>query len=221
MFKDGFRGQSVVDLAARRLTQRDRLVDCACQAIAAGGLTAVKARDLAGCVGCSLGAIYNLVGDLDELVLRASHRTLAALDAALDAAALPADADGEAQLVAWAHAYAAFAAADRNLWRALFEFRMATDAALPDWFAADQMRLFVRLEARLAGLMRGSDEAAVRRRARTRFSAVHGIVALGLEQKLVEMPVAAIDAELEAFVAIFIRGIEPADFIFVRGEMKT
>ena len=200
----------MVDFAARREAQREVLVDCAEAAIAAGGLPALKARDLAACVGCSLGAIYNLVADLDELVLRVSRRTLAALDAELDAVEASGAQETRAQLVAWAKAYAAFAAANRNLWRALFEFRMVEGAELPDWFAADQLRLFLRLEARLAALVPGRDDAAVKRQARTLFSAVHGIVALGLERKLVEMPVEAIDAELEGFVAIYLAGLEAA-----------
>ena len=200
----------MVDFAARRETQREALVDCAEAAIAAGGLPALKARDLAACVGCSLGAIYNLVADLDELVLRVSRRTLAALDAELDAIEASGAQETRAQLVAWAKAYAAFATANRNLWRALFDFRMVEGAELPDWFAADQVRLFLRLETRLAALMPGRDDAAVKRQARTLFSAVHGIVALGLERKLVEMPVEAIDAELEGFVAIYLAGLEAA-----------
>ena len=198
----------MVELAARRSIQREALIDCAGAAIAAGGLSTLKARDLAVCVGCSLGTIYNLVTDLDELVLRVSQRTLAALDAELAAAEAPSDLDARAQLVAWALAYAAFAAANRNLWRALFEFRMAPGAELPNWFAADQLQLFVRLESRLAALVPGRDDIAVKRQARTLFSAVHGIVALGLEQKLVEMPVEAIDSELEQFVDIFTAGVK-------------
>ena len=196
----------MVDTGARREAQREVLIGCASVAIARGGLPALKARDLAACVGCSLGAIYNLVADLDELVLRVSQRTLAALDAELDAVGVFDSTDAGAQLLAWSKCYAAFAASNRNLWRALFEFRMAEAAELPDWFAADQLRIFVRLESCLAALMPECDEALVKRRARTLFSAVHGIVALGLEQKLVEMATGEIDAELDAFVSIFVAG---------------
>ncbi len=197
----------MVDFAARREAQREVLVDCASAAIAGSGLSALKARDLAVCTGCSLGAIYNLVADLDELVLRVSQRTLTTLDGALDAVESAGTTGTQAQLVAWSRAYAAFASANLNLWRALFEFRMAEGAELPGWFAADQLRLFARLETRLAELMPGRDEAAVKRQARTLFSAVHGIVALGLEQKLVEMPSEAIDAELEGFVGTYLTGL--------------
>jgi transcriptional regulator, TetR family len=39
------------------------------------------------------------------------------------------------------------------------------------------------------------------------FSAVHGIVALGLEEKLVAMPVSAVESELEAFVRAYLAGL--------------
>ncbi len=190
----------------RRADQRAKLVACAESAIAADGLATLRARALADCVGCSVGAIYNLVADLDELTLLVAQRTMADLSACLDASetARPADVD---RFVAWALAYCAFAAKNRNRWRALFEHRMMPGRALPDWFAADQMRLFERLEDGLAARRPELDPPTRRLRARTLFSAVHGIVALGLEEKLVAMPVSAVEAELSAFVRAYLAGL--------------
>ena len=192
--------------ADRRAGQRDRLVDAAEAAVAIGGLTAIRARDLARDIGCSLGAIYNLVGDLDELVLLVNQRTMAALGTHLDASRTISD-DHSAQLVAWALAYARFAAANRNRWRALFDFRMRPGADLPPWFASAQQDIFLRLEERLGGLVADGDPKVQRLRARTLFSAVHGIVSLGLEGKLVAMPAHAVDAELANFVTTYVKGL--------------
>lgn len=190
----------------RRAGQRDKLVACAESTIAVDGLGTLRARALADCVGCSIGAIYNLVADLDELVLLVAQRTMTALNASLEASG-PAGAADVETFVAWAQAYCAFAAAHRNRWRALFEHRLPTGRPLPDWFEADQMRLFDRLEAGLAARLPTLDTPTLRLRARTLFSAVHGIVALGLEEKLVAMPVAAVEAELAAFVRTYLAGI--------------
>ena len=188
-----------------RAEQGRRLIDCAEAAIEANGLAGVRARELASCVGCSVGAIYNLVADLDELVLLVGRRTMADLNAQLDATAR--HGDDEAQFVAWALAYAGFATTNRNRWRALFEFRMAPGKDFPDWFEADQMALFTRLERRLSGLAPTLDAATLRLRARTLFSAVHGIVALGIEGKLAALPAEAIEAELVAFVRTYVAGL--------------
>ena len=186
--------------------QRERLVGCAEQAIAGHGLAGLRARDLAVCAGCSVGAIYNAVADLDELVLLVGQRTLAELDSALGAV------DGQGrdigdQLLSWARAYAIFAAVNRERWRALFEFRMTPPRDFPDWFEAAQRRIFVRLEQCLAPLAPDLDAAALEARARVLFAAVHGIVALGKEGKLAALPPGAIDAELSAFLTTYVAGL--------------
>jgi len=56
------------------------LISAAARTIAEQGLSGLKARALADEAGCAVGAIYNVVEDLDELVLLANARTLAALE---------------------------------------------------------------------------------------------------------------------------------------------
>ncbi len=206
MVQDAGHGSSPIN--GRRDEQRAALVTCAEKAIAGGGLSALKARDLAACVGCSLGAIYNLVRDLDEVVLRVGQRTMAGLDAHLDAASAGwPDLDLHDQLIAWARAYCAFAAANAHRWRALFEFKIAAGAELPPWFADDRARVFARLERRLAQAMPAADPAAVARHARILFSAVHGLVLLGLDQKLMDRHDKGLDAEIVDFVHTYAAGL--------------
>lgn len=194
----------------RRTEQRAALVAAAEAAIADGGLGALKARDLAAKVGCAVGAIYTLVADLDELVLLVGSRTLARLDAALAAAGGDGGTDGDAavrRLEAVALAYARFAHAETALWRALFEFRMAPGKALPDWSVADQIGLFVHVDAPLAALLPELDPARRGLLARSLFSAVHGILALGLEGKLVAVPQAHLEAQIALVVRAACRGL--------------
>lgn len=203
--------KTAAKVSDRRAVQRDKLIACAEAAIAHEGLSALRARNLAECVGCAVGGIYNLVADLDELILLVGQRTMADLNAQLDTVPIEAPAGGrhsvEALLAGWALTYRAFAAENRNRWRALFEFRLPPGRDLPDWFQADQMRLFVRLEKTLAAWMPKLDAPTRQLRARTLFSAVHGIVALGLEEKLVAMPPAALEDELAAFVRAYLAGL--------------
>src|SRR5215471_17508631 len=64
----------------RRARLRDALVAAAERAIEQQGLATLRARALAQEVGCAVGAIYNVVEDLDDLVLLVNARTLAALE---------------------------------------------------------------------------------------------------------------------------------------------
>ena len=113
----------------KREKLRSELLEAAESIIAAKGLMGLKTRELAQQIGVANGAVYNLVDDVDDLVLRVSSRTLARLDAALtasEAAATP----GET-LSRIAVAYCDFAAANTELWRALFEHRMQPGKEFP------------------------------------------------------------------------------------------
>src|SRR3981189_2774923 len=67
----------------RRAKLREDLILAAERSISAGSLAAPKTRELAREIGGANGAVYNLVDDMDELVLLVGSRTLRRLDAAL------------------------------------------------------------------------------------------------------------------------------------------
>ena len=189
---------------------RTRLIDAAEQTIAEHGLAALKARDLGREAGCAVGTIYNVFEDLDDLILGVGSRTLAMLDAALGAVR-PRGVDRSAEqaiadLVRLALTYLDFAAAHTVRWRALFEHRMGAARPLPEWFIEQQQALFAQVEGPLVALLPELGRDARRILARTLFSAVHGIVALGLEEKLVSMPVKDLRQQLAATVRAIAAG---------------
>ncbi len=191
----------------RRDKLRESLIEAAEQSISAGGLAGLKTRDLARRIGCANGAVYNLVADMDELILLVGSRTLARLDAALTAAessgpALPAEV-----LVRIAVAYCDFAAENLELWRALFEHRMTPGKQIPEWAVSQQMDLFRHIFHPLAALLPSQPAAELEVTARSLFSAVHGMVLLGLEQKLIAVPVDALRAEIAVIVRAVIKGL--------------
>src|SRR5262249_53768576 len=71
---------------ARRRKLKDALIDAAERTIDAEGLRGLKARDLAYKVGCAVGAIYNVVTDLDDLIFAVNARTLEQLEKTLTVA---------------------------------------------------------------------------------------------------------------------------------------
>lgn len=192
--------------AQKRASLRERLLDAAEQTIQTRGLAALKARELATQAGCALGAIYTAFSDLDELILSVNLRTLERLDATL-AEATASGAPGQA-LSLLARAYLVFARRNQPGWRALFEHRLAPGTVLPDWFAQALDRLFSRLEAPLAELLPDSDATQRASLARTLFSAVHGVIVLGLEEKVAETPPEALDAQVDQLVRLIAAGLE-------------
>jgi AcrR family transcriptional regulator len=191
----------------RRAKQREALVEAAERAMAARGLAGLKTRDLAQEIGVANGAVYNLVADVDELVLMVGSRTLARLDAALSEAERNGPPAPAETLVRIAIAYCDFAAANLELWRALFEHRMAPDKPLPDWAVSDQMHLFRHIHQPLAVLFPRRPAEVIGVTARSLFSAVHGMVALGLEQKLIAVPLSALRKEIATMVQAMVAGL--------------
>src|SRR5215475_471912 len=126
----------------RRAKLREALIEAAERAIAASGLSGLKTRDLAEEIGIANGGVYNLVEDVDELILRVGSRTLARLDASLALAEISGPATPRETLVRIAVAYCDFAAENLELWRALFEHRMEPSKQVPEWAIEEQMNLF-------------------------------------------------------------------------------
>ena len=183
------------------------MIKAAERSISAAGLAGLKTRDLAREIGCANGAVYNLVANMDELILLVGSRTLARLDAALTASesngpALPAET-----LVRIAVAYCDFASENLELWRALFEHRMTQDKPIPEWAISAQMDLFRHIYRPLAALFPNRSTAELSVTARSLFSAVHGMVLLGLEQKLIAVPIAALRAEIATIVRAMVDGL--------------
>ena len=174
-------------VSLRRQDLREALVAVARRTVAERGYAALRAREIAAEVGCAVGAIYNVFPDLDALILAVKSQTLDALQQDVleklgeDDSRTP--AEGRRRLIASAGVYLEFAQSHRRLWISAFEHSSPDTPAL----AAYMVRLdaiFANVEQPLAALL---PEMALQPRrwlARALFSAVHGVVQLGLDQKL-------------------------------------
>jgi AcrR family transcriptional regulator len=192
----------------RKADLRARLIEAAEAEIAEKGLLGLKARDVTQRAGCALGAIYNAVADLDELVMRVNSRTLERLGTALAPAS---DAGGpEAVTLALADAYAVFALENRRLWSALFEHRLPEGVEMPDWHRQEHEVLIARIVAPLQTLRPDLPKDEIRLRVRTLFGAVHGVVHLALQGRLVGVPEPMLRQELAALVGALVLGAKIA-----------
>ena len=178
----------------RRAILRDALIDIAETAITKDGLSGLRARDLAKQAGCAVGAIYNVFGDLNDLVLAVNARTFHDLGATVAAELADAPADATAQLVSMAQAYHHFAAANTNRWRALFDLERAPGEDAPDWYLTEMGRLFRYIATPLGTIFPNLSAEQNALLTRGLFSSVHGIVLLGLDDASAGVPAAEIDA---------------------------
>jgi AcrR family transcriptional regulator len=182
----------------------DLLLDAAEQVIAADGLSQLRARVLADRAGCSVGAIYGVFTDLDRLILAVNTRTLAAIGAAMDQAAGAGPAE---RMVGLAHAYLAYAVANRPRWTALFQHRLPSDQSVTAEYAGQLATAFAHVEGPLAALCPAMPEPDRALLARSLFSAVHGMVELGLDEKVAAIPLPTLRAQIGLVVAAMAAGL--------------
>lgn len=162
---------------------RNDLIEYARRLIHEEGLRGLTARRLATGVGCAVGSIYNVVADLDDLLVEVHGLTLDSLYAAITEGR-PENTDTEAQLLELAERYISFTEANRNLWLALFEHRLPAGRELPVWYLKKLSQLFEVVELAIDPLFPPNAIANRRRMARILWSALHGICSLGLTGKL-------------------------------------
>ena len=179
----------------RRAELRTRLIDAAEATIVEDGLAALKARALAKEAGCAVGAIYTIFDDLDQLTMAVNARTFRRLGAFVKEATD--GTDGTARLVAMGHGYLHFAEANTNAWRALFDLRMSSDMAVPDWYLAELAQVFALIATPLQERHPDWPPARVQLLTRTLFSSVHGIVLLGLERRISAVPIDQLETMIE------------------------
>lgn len=187
----------------RRHKLRLELIDAGETILTRQGLDALTARAVASAVGCSVGAIYNVFEDIDGLIIAVNSRTLAKLDQKISRF-VPGDACGlepEDCLNELAIAYCQFAIEHTNAWSALFEHGERISRQIPDWHMAEHVHLVGHIVKSLQRLQPDMSDEKSRELAGLLFSAVHGVVSLGLQGFFFAVP----QRKLEAQVSLLVR----------------
>jgi len=108
------------------------IVKTATSIIVADGVEKLSARGLSKAIGYAPGTLYHHFDDLDAIVTAVNVGTLNGLAKAfLDAR--EGEVDGQT-LHRYADVFLSYVRDNKNLWNALFEFKRAPGAAVPDWY---------------------------------------------------------------------------------------
>lgn len=186
----------------RRAKLRQKLIEIAESKIASDGLHKLKARDLAKDAGCALGAIYTHFEDMQALIMAVNGRTFQRLGATVsEAVADKRPDDPHTSLIVMSCAYLQFAADNTNLWRALFDLEMSSDGSVPAWYLAELAKVFALIATPLAEIYPNKTRPELDLSVRALFSAVHGIVLLGLEKRISAVPMAQIEAMISELLS--------------------
>lgn len=175
------------------------------------GLAGFSARKVATAIGYTVGTLYNVFENHDDIVLHINAVTLKDLLAFMEKRLAGDGASGAMDddlsvLKALASCYIDYARENYNCWSALFEHNLPPDVELPAWYGERIDALFVFIEGRLRKVI-GGDSAEARQTARVLWASIHGICALTLTHKLRLVGVETVEDLTESLIENYVAGL--------------
>lgn len=162
---------------------REMALEAAEKLIAEQGSKALSARKLASAIGYTVGTLYLVFENLDDLILQVNARTLDRLHARMLEALAPLD-DPTERILMLGHSYIAFADAHPHHWELVFEHRLPPEKEPPQWYKDKVRRMFALVETELEPLAAGRGSKAITQAAAALWSGVHGICILAISKQL-------------------------------------
>lgn len=180
-------------------------LDAAERIVAVEGYKGLSARKVAAAIDYTVGTLYLVFENLDELVLQTNGRTLDALFDWLRKRAGRSVAPGKT-VRALARAYIAYAEAESPRWNMLFEYVAEKGNALPQWYLAKLGKVFGLVESALAAASSRRSADEVERAARVLWAGVHGICIVKIRQRIDLAGGQDAQAMAETLIDNFLRG---------------
>lgn len=169
------------------------------------GYKGLSARKVASEIGYTVGTLYLVFKNLDELILYINARTLDDLYSAMESS-IEKNRDAEACVVSLCHTYYLFAVQNTHRWSMIFEHSLPEDEKLPDWYGKKIMHGFNLLEQVLRPIAENCSQQEIGKAARVLWGGVHGISMLAVTEKLGVVGVESVNELLDSLVENYLAG---------------
>ena len=188
---------------------REMALEAAEKIVVEQGFEGLSARKIAKAIGYTVGTLYLVFENIDDLILQVNARTLDRLYARM-AEAQSAAGGGRDWLLQLGEVYIRFADEDPHRWAMIFEHRLAEGRELPDWYRKKIARMFAIVEAALTPLAGGRPREEVAQAARVIWGGVHGVCILALGNRLGIAGVDSVQDLTESLISNYLAGFTGA-----------
>lgn len=184
---------------------REMALAAAEKIVAEQGYPALSSRKVAAAIGYTVGTLYLVFENLDDLILQVNARTLDRLHRRMlaDQKRCP---DTRACLLQLGHSYILFADEEPHAWQMVFEHRLADERGSPDWFREKVARMFALVEEHLAPLANDRSQREIAQAARALWGGVHGICTLAITHTLGVAGVESVQEITQILMSNFLSG---------------
>jgi AcrR family transcriptional regulator len=169
------------------------------------GKDGLSARKVAQEIGYTVGTLYLVFKNLDDLILHVNGRTLDRLYEKLSSEQ-QSSSDSKTALLQLAKTYINFAQNESNRWKVIFEHRIQSDNATPDWYRKRVIKMFTAVENHLSKLAPHKSHSEIKDAARALWGGVHGICMLALTDNLDITGVESADALTQSLINNYLAG---------------
>jgi len=184
---------------------REMALSAAERILAEEGVASLTTRKVAAAIGYTVGSLYLVFENLDDLILHVNGRTLDELYRSLQATAAECD-EPRACLEALGFTYIRFAAEHGSRWRVMFNHRLAHGESLPPWYRNKVMCMFALVEQQLGAQAPRRSAQDIALAARALWSGVHGICVLHLGGSLDTAGIDSLHALVDSLIANYLTG---------------
>lgn len=182
---------------------KEMAVDAGLSLLEESGVEALSARQIATRMGYTVGTLYNVFEDFEDIVLHLNAATLADMHTKL-APLAELKKKPHQRILDLAYGYGDYAMAHPARWNLLHG--SSRTKKIPEWFRKDVGAVFDMVEAPLLKLPSMKPNNA-RDAARVLWAGLHGICALSISQKLERVEAAPMRALIDNFVDHYLKGL--------------
>jgi len=165
------------------------------------GYSSLKVRKIAADIGYTVGSVYMVFTNMNDLNMHIKARTWQKLHHYLQAQL---QITGTVQGIALA--YLDFAMANEGLWRMLFEHQLALGDPVPKWYLQENQRSFKLMYEMIRQLDQSHADDQVLLAAQVLIKSVQGIVMQLLMQDQSSENIKSAKAEIILLIDCFLRG---------------
>ena len=161
---------------------KDLALNAAKEIVAEQGFANLSARKIASAIGYTVGTLYLVFKNLDDLIMQVNARTLEELYQTVTQQTKI--KNSEKKLHHFGQTYYKFAQQNPHLWSLIFEHHLANNNELIPDLENHIAQLFNLIEHELETLAPAKKPAAIHSAALALWSGVHGITILAISDKL-------------------------------------
>jgi len=184
---------------------REMALSAAEQIVLEQGYEGLSARKVAAAIGYTVGTLYLVFDNIDDLILNVNARTLDRLHAQMEALQAS-SADSRDYLERLGEVYIRFADEDPHRWALVFEHRLADGRTVPAWYQEKITRMFAMVEDGLAPLTPQRPREEITQAARAIWGGVHGICILALSNSLGVAGVDSVQKLTRSLISNYLKG---------------